>query len=106
MSSAVREWLSVPVQNFFKTCNWENQSKAVQEVQNASFSQEPIELTLALSVNQFFAAVNWDGVSLVPQTPDGVDSFGDSASAIEDLEAAFAMTNDDGFTLSSFSDLF
>jgi hypothetical protein len=106
MSSAVlspQDWLSLPVQNFFKTCNWENQSKAVQEVKQASFSQEPVELTLALSVNQFISAVNWEGVALVPQASSKAV---DNAAAIEDLEAAFAKPNDEQFTLSNFSDLF
>jgi hypothetical protein len=105
MSNAVlpaQDWLSLPVQNFFKTCNWNNQSKVVQEVQQASFSSEPVELTLALSVNQFIEAVNWEGVTLAPQSSEVVDN----AAAIEDLEAAFAKTSDEQFTLSNFSDLF
>ncbi|NJR48980.1 MAG: hypothetical protein HC780_04820 [Leptolyngbyaceae cyanobacterium CSU_1_3] len=89
-------WLQSSVQEFFKTCNWEDQSIAVQAIKFASLLDENTALELTLSVGQFFAAVNWDG-----------STFSSPAAAIEEPEAIdLKPSSDETFTLTDFSDLF
>jgi hypothetical protein len=89
---ATRNWLDSSVQEFFKTCNWEDHSIEVQDIQLASLLDENITLELTLSVGQFFAAINWDGSSFNAPLPV--------------LEAPIASDLEDTFTLTDFSDLF
>jgi hypothetical protein len=92
-SQAAQNWLDSSVQEFFKTCNWDDQSIEVQDIQLASLLDENISLELTLSVGEFFAAVNWDGSSFTAPSPI--------------VEAPIASdSEEDTFTLTDFSDLF
>jgi len=89
-------WLQSSVQQFFKTCNWDDQPIEVQEIRFASLLDDNTSLDLTLSVSQFFASVNWDGTSLMAP-----------ALVIEEPELAEADADpDDSFTLTDLSDLF
>lgn len=91
-----QNWLRYPVQEFFKTCNWEDHSIEVQEIKFASLLDENVSLDLTLSVRQFFAAVNWDGSALTP-----------ALTIAEEPEVNETDIDSDGtFTLTDFSDLF
>src|SRR6476619_7046991 len=56
-------WLQSSVQTFFTGFNWENQSPEVQELKLQALQGSNTPLSLTLSVNQFFGAINWDGVA-------------------------------------------
>ncbi|KAM3098961.1 hypothetical protein ACKFKF_16060 [Phormidesmis sp. 146-12] len=88
-----QNWLDSSVQEFFKTCNWDDHSIAVQDIQFASLLDENISLELTLSVGQFFAAVNWEGASF-------------NKAPLPIVEAPIASDSDGTFTLTDFSDLF
>ncbi len=91
--SQEQNWLDSSVQEFFKTCNWDDHSIAVQDIQLASLLDENISLELTLSVGQFFAAINWDGTSFKAPLPV--------------VEEPIAASDLDGtFTLTDFSELF
>lgn len=89
-------WLQSSVQQFFKTCNWDDQPIEVQEIRFASLLDDNTSLDLTLSVSQFFASVNWDGATLMApalaiQAPETIEADAD----LNDL-----------FTLTDLSDLF
>ena len=66
---AIEPWQRDSVKTFFTSVNWEDQSPAVQE-SNLSLSQNSnAPLNLKMSVCQFFAAVNWDGITIAAPTP-------------------------------------
>ncbi len=89
-------WLQSSVQQFFKTCNWDDQPIEVQEIRFASLLDDNTFLDLTLSVSQFLASVNWDGTSLTAP-----------ALVIEEPELIEADADpDDSFTLTDLSDLF
>lgn len=56
-------WLQSSVQTFFTGFNWENQSPEVQELKLQALQGSNTPLSLTLSVNQFFGAINWEGVA-------------------------------------------
>jgi hypothetical protein len=87
-------WLQSSVQQFFKTCNWEDEPIAVQELRFASLLDDHTALSLNLNVSQFFAAINWDGTTLATPSP------------IVEAPAPIALDADGTFTLSELSDLF
>jgi hypothetical protein len=87
-----QNWFDSSVQEFFKTCNWDDHAIEVQDIQLASLLDENISLELTLSVSHFFAAINWDGSSFTAPTI---------------LEVPIASNSqEDTFTLTDFSDLF
>lgn len=95
-----QNWLNTSVQSFFSTCNWENrvQLPTPQEVailEQAAAIAGFSELSFELNVQQFFAAVNWDGTD---RTALSVPRIENSGEDLDDLK------ND--FTLTDFSDLF
>jgi hypothetical protein len=85
-------WLQSSVQKFFSSFNWEDNTPEVQEIKLTS-QENSGPLSLTLSVNQFFAAVNWDGAAIAPATSASL-SQPTSATLQEDL------------TLDGFSDFF
>jgi hypothetical protein len=89
-----QNYLQATVQEFFKTCNWEDQSLEVQEIRLASLLDDNTSLPLTLRVSQFFAAVNWDGTTFANPSPV-INSSDPTAS-----------NADSTFTLSDLSDLF
>ncbi len=95
-SPDTQTWLQTSVQQFFKTCNWDDQPIEVREIRFASLLDDNTSLDLTLSVSQFFASVNWDGTSLMAP-----------ALVIEEPGLIEADADpDDSFTLTDLSDLF
>jgi hypothetical protein len=99
-----QNWLKTSVQTFFATCNWENRSPEMQQIQISSLLEEGIPLTLDLSVGQFFTAVNWEGVTLKPASAAATPSAADLAAEL--AEFGLEIPAKDTFTLTDFSDLF
>ena len=58
-----QSWLQSSVQTFFTGFNWEDHSPEVQELKLQSLQGSNTPLSLTLSVNQFFGAINWEGVA-------------------------------------------
>ncbi|MBD2095347.1 hypothetical protein H6F90_09275 [Trichocoleus sp. FACHB-591] len=58
-----KSWLQSSVQAFFTGFNWEDQSAEVQELKLQGLQGTNTPLSLTLSVNQFFGAINWEGVA-------------------------------------------
>lgn len=58
-----QNWLHLSVQTFFTGFNWEDQSPEVQELKLQALQGSNTPLSLTLSVNQFFGAINWEGVA-------------------------------------------
>ncbi|MBD2460985.1 hypothetical protein H6G89_08005 [Oscillatoria sp. FACHB-1407] len=90
--AAAETWLTMTAREFFSGINWENNPPEVQELKLTAAQEDgaPANLLL-LSVSQFFAAVNWDGMAIAP-TP-----------APSTPEPSGKATD---FTLEDFSDLF
>jgi len=88
--SASESWQRESVKTFFTGVNWENHTPAVQEIKLslAEGSNEPLKLTM--SVCQFFATINWEGIAIAASTP---------------VQSSPTPANDD-LTLDSFSGLF
>jgi hypothetical protein len=82
------------VQTFFSEFNWEDTPPDIQAIKQA-FSVEGNSgpLSFALSVSQFFAAINWDGSEIAAPIPVEPSSL-----------AQYAVNND--LTLDQFSSLF
>jgi len=78
------------VQEFFSRVNWEDTSLEVQELKFHALQGFDTPLSLTLTVNQFFAAIPWDGVPSAPQTLNPIEST----------------STEDGFTLDDFSNFF
>ena len=86
-------WQRQTVQQFFGSCNWDDHSLKLQALKLTATqpqgSDQPLSLTL--KVQDFFAAVNWDGTAIAAfSKPEKV--------AIEDSA--------DDLTLDGFADLF
>lgn len=65
---ADREWLTLTVQQFFSTVNWDDQPLAVQEIKRTSM-QTGGPLSLTLTVSQFMSAIPWDGQAIAAPVP-------------------------------------
>ncbi len=98
-SQDTQNWLQSSVQSFLETCNWNDHSIEVQEIKLAAVEADrnPEEISTVetllpyhLSVQEFFAAVNWDGALL--------------NSAV--IEAPALTPDESDFTLADFSNLF
>jgi hypothetical protein len=109
-SQDTQQWLHRSVQAFFSTCNWEDCSINIRDIHwsaltPADLTSEP--LALSLSVNQFFAAVDWDGSlkqgGMSQVTMPQIAMF-QTAPEVEDLPATIESART--FTLTDFSDLF
>lgn len=68
-----QNWLQFSVQKFFMGINWDDSPPAVQAAKIASSEPDNIgPLSLTMTVNQFFHALNWEGQEIaaaVPQEP-------------------------------------
>ena len=87
-------WKRETVQQFFGSCNWDDHSLKVQALKLTATQPQDSDrpLSLTLKVQDFFAAVNWDGTAIAAfPTLEKL--------AIEDTAA-------DNLTLDDFSDLF
>lgn len=99
------------VQAFFSTCNWEDCSITLRDVNwstltPADLTSEP--LAFSLSVKQFFAAVDWDGSlgsqgGLSQVTIPQIMMF-QTVPEVEELPTTIESART--FTLTDFSDLF
>ncbi|WP_448571079.1 hypothetical protein [Trichothermofontia sp.] len=65
---ANRDWLTLTVQQFFATVNWDDQPLAVQELKRTSI-QTGGPLSLTLTVSQFMSAFPWDGKAIAAPIP-------------------------------------
>lgn len=89
-----QNWQCSSVHTFFSTCNWEDQqstSEAVAILEQAVAIAPLTELPFNLKVQQFFAAVNWDGTEVSITSPTPIENFDEPTEE---------------FTLTDFSDLF
>ncbi|PSB31916.1 hypothetical protein [Stenomitos frigidus] len=66
---AAQPWQRDSVRTFFTGVNWEDYAPAVQEIKLGLGEGGNAPLKLKLSVCQFFAAVNWDGIAIAAPTP-------------------------------------
>lgn len=103
---AAQNWLKTAVQTFFATCNWDNRSTEALEARLTVLMQESVPLTLDLTVSQFIAAVNWDGIVLMSQVP-AIPEASSAAGIDEELDLlGLGSSPQETFTLTDFSDLF
>lgn len=59
--SSSSAWLSMTLREFFTQINWADQPPEIQAIQLTALQGDRPELSLQLTVNQFFAAIPWDG---------------------------------------------
>jgi hypothetical protein len=84
-----RRWMRQTVRQFFGDFNWNDNSPEVEKLRQSTLNgQQPLSLTL--SVQQFFGAIDWEGGSIAPPI----------ANEQPPVNPA------DAFTLEDFSDLF
>lgn len=94
LDAAPQGWLKQSVQQFLQGVNWDNQPPDIQTLRLAA-AQPNQQLSLLLSVNQFFGAFGWEGsAGLGAGLPQGLASLPDADTAA------------DAFTLDDFSGLF
>ncbi|MBW4578514.1 MAG: hypothetical protein KME42_02950 [Tildeniella nuda ZEHNDER 1965/U140] len=65
---AVEAWQRDSVRTFFTGINWENHTPAVQANKLSLSEHSNAPLNLKMSVCQFFAAINWDGIAIAAPT--------------------------------------
>ena len=83
-------WLEQTVREFFTQVNWSDHTPEIQAIQLTTLEGSSPEISLQLTVSQFFNAIPWDGkavaaplaVDLVISPPSGsmefsVDDFAD-----------------------------
>ncbi len=85
-------WLRQSVQQRFSQFNWDDTPPEIQELRQTTTQPGQQILSLTLTVNQFFNAINWQGSSI-------------AAPPQSDAPAQSNAMND-AFTLEDFSDLF
>ena len=71
-TAAVSNWLEWTVREFFTQVNWADQPPEVQAIHISTLEGETPELSLQLSVGQFFSSIPWDGKAVaapVTETP-------------------------------------
>jgi hypothetical protein len=61
VSSQGSDWLQWTVKEFFTHVNWSDQPPEIQSIQISTLEGGTPELSLQLTVSQFFSAIPWDG---------------------------------------------
>jgi hypothetical protein len=84
-----RRWMRQTVRQFFGDFNWNDNSPEVEELRHSTSNGQQ-SLSLTLSVQQFFGAIDWEGGSIASPVADEQPSVNPA----------------DAFTLEDFSDLF
>lgn len=87
---APSQWLEQTVREFFTQVNWSDHTPEIQAIQLTTLEGSAPEISLQLTVSQFFNAIPWDGkavaaplaVDIVISPPSGsmefsVDDFAD-----------------------------
>lgn len=87
---AIEPWQRESVKTFFTGINWEDHTPAIQEIKQSLAEGGNAPLSLATSVCQFFATINWEGTAIAAPTP---------------IQSAPPPANND-LTLDDFSGLF
>ena len=66
-------WLTWTVKEFFTHVNWADQPPEVQAIQITTLEGRAPEISLQLTVSQFFAAIPWDGKAVAaPVATEGL----------------------------------
>jgi hypothetical protein len=86
----IAAWQRDSVRTFFTAINWEDHVPAVQDIKLSLSESSDEPLNLKMSVCQFFATVNWEGIAIAAPTA---------------IQSAPPPSNDD-LTLDGFSGLF
>ncbi|MFZ9737071.1 MAG: hypothetical protein ACO3EZ_03580 [Prochlorotrichaceae cyanobacterium] len=69
--SKAAHWLQATVKEFFSQVNWSDQPPEIQAIQMTTLEGSTPELSLQLTVSQFFNAIPWDGkVVAAPATAE------------------------------------
>lgn len=89
---APSSWLQQSVQQCFSQFNWDDTPPEIQELRQTTTQPGQESLSLTLTVDQFFNAINWQGSSI--------------AALPQSEPARQPGTTNDAFTLEDFSDLF
>jgi hypothetical protein len=87
-------WTRCSVRDFFTQINWADQTPEVQALQISTFQGEQPELSLQLSVSQFFKVFPWGGKVVA------------APIAIEEVFLPEVPEESSDFTIDDFSDLF
>ncbi len=94
-------WLQQSVREFFTNINWENRvivqpasAPTLESLDDLGVAPVGIQLNLAMRVNEYFAAIPWDGIPMIAAPPPVA------------AEAVAVEQESTGFTLDDFSDLF
>jgi hypothetical protein len=91
--AASAPWLQITVGKFFTQINWTDQTPEVQALQLTTLQGDHPELSLQLTVSQFFRAIPWDGKAA-------------AAPAHPEVSPMAVPSTDPDLTIEDFADLF
>ena len=90
-----QSWLEVTVRDFFTQVNWADQPPEIQAIQITTLEGTAPEMSLQLTVSQFFQSIPWDGKTVAAP-----------AVAEELMGDASPPPSGDAFSVDDFADFF